>query len=51
MLTILMSIATGFPGGKPTNKNYYTFGNDDPTTIYRNLISDNSGRGHSLIYN
>jgi hypothetical protein len=46
-----MSIATDFPGGKPTNENYNTFGNDGHTTIYRNLNSDNAGWGHSLIYN
>jgi hypothetical protein len=33
LLTILMSNATDFPGGKPTNNNYNSSGNDGhPTT-------------------
>lgn len=41
-----MSNVRDFPGGKLTNNNYDTFGNDGHPTIYRNFNGDNAGRGH-----
>jgi hypothetical protein len=46
-----MPNATDFPGGKPTNNIYNTFGNYVHLTIYRNFNRSNAGRGHPLTHN
>ena len=40
-----MSTVTDFPGGKPTNKNYSSSGNDGQLTTYRACNNASDGRG------
>jgi len=51
LLTLLMSNAIDFPGGKPTNKNLNSSGYVGHPTTSRVCNSVNAGRGHSLTYN
>jgi len=51
LMTLLMSNAIDFPGGKPTNNNCNSSGNVDHPTTSRVWNSVNAGRGHHLTYN
>ena len=46
-----MSNAIDFPGGKPTNSNYNSSGNDGLPTTSKVSNNVNSGKGHPLTHN